>query len=337
MLDALVQLGLFSAKAVIIVALILILVAGIIAIASKGKDTLKGKMNIKNLNQKYKETKEHLLLTILPKDQFKQFQKNEKVAEKNKKKARSPEHDKNVYVLNFCGDIKASAVSALREEVTAIIGIANPEDEVVVCLESAGGMVHAYGLAAAQLARLREHKIPLTIIVDKVAASGGYMMASVANKILAAPFAIIGSIGVVVQLPNFNRLLKDNHIDFEQLTAGDYKRTLTMFGHNTEEGREKLKEEIEEIHHLFKNSILQYRPELNIDQVATGEHWLGTQALELKLVDDILTSDDYLLRQSQKANLYEICYEIKKPLSSRLLSTVNALFKREEYSSVLLK
>jgi serine protease SohB len=337
MLDALVQLGLFSAKAIIIVVLILVLVAGIIAIASKGKNVLKGKMSIKNLNQKYDETKTTLLETVLPKEQFKQFLKNEKAAEKALKKTRSPEHDKNVYVLNFCGDLKASAVSALREEVTAILGIANPEDEVVVRLESAGGMVHAYGLAAAQLARLREHHIPLTITVDKVAASGGYMMASVANKILAAPFAIIGSIGVIVQLPNFNRLLKDNHIDFEQLTAGDYKRTLTMFGHNTEEGREKLKEEIEEIHHLFKNSILQYRPELNIDRVATGEHWLGTQALELKLVDEIQTSDDYLLNLCKKANLYELCYEVKKPLTSRLMSTANALFKREEYSAVLLK
>ncbi len=117
---------------------------------------------------------------------------------------------------------------------------------MVVKVESAGGMVHAYGLAAAQLARIRAKNIPLTITVDKVAASGGYLMASVANKILAAPFAIIGSIGVIVQMPNFNRVLHDKHVDFEQLTAGAYKRTLTMFGHNTDEGREKLQEEIEE-------------------------------------------------------------------------------------------
>jgi serine protease SohB len=183
--------------------------------------------------------------------------------------------------------------------------------------------VHAYGLAAAQLSRIREKKIPLTVTVDKVAASGGYLMACVANKILAAPFAIIGSIGVVVQMPNFHRLLKQKHVDFEQLTAGDYKRTLTMFGHNTEEGREKLQEEIEEIHHLFKDAIQANRPQIDIEKVSTGEHWLGTQAFSLRLVDKIETSDDYLVAKSEAANLYEISYETKKSLSQKLTAAAN--------------
>jgi serine protease SohB len=326
---------LFTLKAIISVALILILLVGIIAIASKGKTKLRGKISIKNLNKNYTQIKETLLAEVLSKTEFKKFSKSQKALEKQQDKKTSGE--KNVYVLNFCGDIKASAVTALREEITAVLGIAQPTDEIVVRLESPGGMVHAYGLAAAQLARVREHKIPLTITVDKVAASGGYLMASVANKILAAPFAIIGSIGVIVQMPNFHRLLQDKHIGFEQLTAGEYKRTLTLFGQNTAEDREKMKEEIEVIHALFKQSILQYRPNLDIQKVATGEHWLALQAFTLKLVDEIQTSDDYLANLAEKANLYEVIYEIKKPLASKFMAAANLFLQREDYSSVLLK
>lgn len=331
MLQALIQLSLFSAKALILVVLILLLLAGIIALLSKGKDKVKGRIHIKNLNSHYSDTKEALLAEILPKDQFKKFLKEKKSAEKTKQKLQADTKQKNIYVLNFNGDIKASAVTALREEVTAVLGIATTNDEVVVRVESGGGMVHAYGLAAAQLARIRQRNIPLTVTVDKVAASGGYLMASVANKILSAPFAIIGSIGVLVQIPNFYRLLKEKNVDFEQLTAGQFKRTLTMFGHNTEEGREKLQEEIEDIHILFQNSIHQYRSQLDVQKVATGEHWLGTQALELKLVDEIQTSDDYLLTNSDKANLFEIYYEMKKSLGSRLSSSISALLTLSPY------
>lgn len=327
MLDALIQLGLFTAKGIIFITLALILIAGIIAMASKGKEKLKGRMTINNLNEKYEETTEALLEEVLTKDQYKKFMKEKKAAEKTKKKSRKTDTKKNIYILDFHGDVRASAVTELREEVTAILGIAKPKDEVVVRLESPGGMVNAYGLAAAQLARIRDHKIPLTVIVDKIAASGGYLMACIADKIIAAPFAVIGSIGVIVQLPNFHRLLKDKHIDFEQLTAGNFKRTLTVFGHNTEEGREKLREEIEDIHQLFKNLVLEHRSQIDIEKVATGEHWLGKQALELKLVDELKTSDDYLLEKSRDANLYEISYQIKKPLANKIASAANAFLK----------
>jgi serine protease SohB len=315
----LIQLALFAAKAIIVVALILILLVGILALLSKGKGKQSGRISIKNLNERFTEVQEDLLSEMLNKDELKKLAK----AKKSKAKAKSDTNKKNVFVLNFSGDIKASAVGALREEVTAVLSVAKPTDEVVVRVESAGGMVHAYGLAAAQLSRIREKKIPLTVTVDKVAASGGYLMACVANKILAAPFAIIGSIGVVVQMPNFHRLLKQKHIDFEQLTAGDYKRTITMFGHNTEEGREKLKEEIEEIHDLFKTAILANRPQIDIEKVATGEHWLGTQAFDLRLVDVIKTSDDYLVTKSETANLFEISYEMKKSFSQKLTAAAN--------------
>jgi len=321
MYDALLQLTLFSAKSFILLIVILMLFIGIIAIATRGKQKLaKGKITIENLNENYLETKQELLQEILPKKKFKKFLKEQKILEKEKDKM-----TKNIFVINFHGDLKASAVANLREEVTAILNIASKEDEVVVRLNSAGGMVNTYGLAAAQLARIRQKNIPLTVIVDKIAASGGYLMACIANKILAAPFAIIGSIGVIVQLPNFHRLLKEKNIDFEQLTAGNYKRTLTMFGHNTEEGREKLKEEIEEIHHLFKDVIKEHRQQLDVDKVATGEHWLAAQALTLNLVDELMTSDDYLLKKSQDHHLYEIAFHAKKSLGERLSASAQAL------------
>ncbi|EGT4320253.1 protease SohB, partial [Cronobacter sakazakii] len=184
-------------------------------------------------------------------------------------------------------------------------------------LESPGGVVHGYGLAASQLQRLRERQIPLTIAVDKVAASGGYMMACVANNIVAAPFAIIGSIGVVAQIPNFNRLLKRNDIDIELHTAGQYKRTLTLLGENTEEGREKFREDLNETHHLFKEFVHSMRPSLDIDAVATGEHWYGVQAKEKGLVDEISTSDDLIIARMAEREVVSLRYMQRKRLMDR--------------------
>jgi serine protease SohB len=321
MKDALFELFLFSAKTMIIVLFALILLAGILILVSYGKEKIKGQIILKNLNKKFSETSENLLQKILSKKEFKKYLKEKNNTEKAQKNI---PNKKNIYVLNFHGDIKASAVTALREEINAILSIATPKDEVVIRLESPGGMVNAYGLAAAQLARLRDKKIPLVAAVDKVAASGGYMMACIADKIITAPFSIIGSIGVVVQLPNFHRYLKDKHIDFEQITAGNYKRTLSLFGENTKEGREKMRQEIEEIHHLFKDLIIDYRKGIDIEKVATGEYWLGKQALALKLVDELKTSDDYLLEQSKQANLYEIRYHMKKSWGEKLSATAQA-------------
>lgn len=327
MLDAGLQLLLFSAKALILVILILVLLAGVIAIISRGKEKIHGKVLIKNVNKRLSETSESLLEEVLSKKDFKKFLKEKKEKEKTDLKAAEKKPKKNVFVVNFHGDIKASAVTCLREEITAILTIAKPEDEVVVCIESGGGMVHAYGLATAQLQRIRNNKLTLTVAVDKVAASGGYLMSCVANKILAAPFAIIGSIGVIVQIPNFHRVLKEKQIDLEQLTAGNFKRTLTMFGHNTKEGREKLQEEIEVIHHDFKQVIQEHRQQVDIDKVATGEHWLAVQALELKLVDELTTSDDYLLELAKTANVYEIIYQTKKSFLNKLSASAS-LFKQ---------
>lgn len=318
MLEALVQLFLFFAKAIIVLCIVTGIFIAFFSLLIKSKEKSRNRLVIKNLSKIYDETTKTILAETLSKKAFKKFLKKEK-----SKKQDDP--SKRLYVLHFNGDIKASAVSSLREEITAVLSVATPQDEVIIRLDSAGGIVHGYGLAAAQLMRLRAQCIPLTVCIDKIAASGGYLMACVANKIISAPFAIVGSIGVIVQLPNFHRLLKDKHIDFEQLTAGEFKRTITVFGENTSEGRKKLQQDIEDIHRLFKNLIAEHRPQVDIQKVATGEHWMGQEALELNLVDDIKTSDAYLLERSKEATIYQISYEIKKSFWGKLSASASRI------------
>lgn len=245
-----------------------------------------------------------------------QFQLN---AQLKKEALLRKKNNKKIFVLDFKGDVQASAVEQFREEITLILATAKAgKDEVVIRLESPGGVVHGYGLAAAQLVRLREAGFHVTICVDKVAASGGYMMACIGSEIIAAPFAILGSIGVVAQLPNFNKLLKEHHIDYEVFTAGEYKRTVTVFGENSVEGKAKFEEELQQTHQLFKHFVENYRPQLNVAEVATGEHWYGEDAKKLKLVDELQTSDAYLLEKLPKHDVYVITTRKKPTLGEKL-------------------
>lgn len=336
-LEFLYEYGLFLAKAVTFVLAFIIVVVTITATAVKQKSK-KGELEITDLSEQFKEVEEDVIHHLLTKEELKEKEKQDKKAAKEKKKEKTEDADKKqrLYVLDFNGSIDAKEVSSLREEISALLTVATPDDEVFVRLESGGGMVHGYGLAASQLDRIRQQNIPLTVAVDKVAASGGYMMACVANKILSAPFAIVGSIGVIAQIPNFNKLLKKNDIEFEQLTAGEFKRTLTMFGENTESGRAKFVEELEETHVLFKDFVREHRPSLDIDKVATGEHWFGLKAKELGLVDDIQTSDDYLMSASKDKQVVLLKYEVKKGLAEKF-SKAASLSIEEAWSKLWQK
>lgn len=259
-------------------------------------------IRISHLNARVNEQRKRIAQTTASRLELlqlvQQLAKEAKIRKKN---------DQKIYVLDFKGDVQASAVDTIREEITLILATAKAgHDRVVVRLESPGGMVHGYGLAAAQLVRLRDAGFNVTICVDKVAASGGYMMACIANEIISAPFAVVGSIGVVAQVPNFNRLLKQHNVDFELYTAGEYKRTVTMFGENTPEGKAKFEEELQQTHSLFKHFVEKYRPQLDVAKVATGEHWYGEDARELNLVDKSQTSDEYLLSLLPKHDVYVI-------------------------------
>ncbi len=323
-LEFLYDYGLFLAKTVTFVLAVIAIIAVVAASAIKQKHK-KGELDITDLSEQFEEVEEEIVHALLTKEELKEKEKKDKRAAKeqakaDKKAAKSDEKVKgkaHIFVIDFNGSIDAKEVTSLREEVSAILSIATKDDEVFVRLESGGGMVHGYGLASSQLDRLRQNEIPLTVSVDKVAASGGYMMACVANKIISAPFAILGSIGVIAQVPNFNKLLKKHDVDFEQFTAGEFKRTVTMFGENTEKGKEKFIEELEETHVLFKNFVSEHRPSLDVPKVATGEHWFGTKALELGLVDAIQTSDDYLQAKCKSHKIVAIKYEVKKGLAEK--------------------
>lgn len=324
--------GLFLAKTVTIVVAIVAVALFFVFMSSRKRSGTKEFIEIKKLNKKYDDMAMAMNASMLHKDGLKKYLKEEK--EKLKGIVKGTNNDaqkKRIYVLNFHGDIRASAVSSLREEITAILTVATESDEVFLRLESGGGIVHGYGLGASQLMRIRKKNIPLTVSVDKVAASGGYMMACVGSRIMAAPFSIIGSIGVIAQIPNFNKVLKKHNIEFEQFTAGEFKRTVTMFGENTNEAKAKFREEIEDIHLLFKDFIVQHRPEIDIVQVSTGESWPGTRALEKKLVDELKTSDDYLLENRKDADIYEIKYVSKKSLGEKMGLQIQRLFDKVQY------
>ena len=306
----------FLAKTVTLVIAIMVVLVTIAALRGKGRRRSAGQLQVTKMNEFYKGLREKLEQSLLSKDQFKALRKQQGKTDKKLKK--QPEDKPRVFVLDFDGDIKASATESLRHEITALLTLATPTDEVVLRLESGGGMVHSYGLASSQLARIRQAGIPLTICIDKVAASGGYMMACIGQKIISAPFAILGSIGVVAQLPNVNRLLKKHDIDYEVLTAGEYKRTLTVFGENTEKGREKFQQDLDITHQLFKNFVAKYRPQLAIDEVATGEVWLGVAAVEKQLVDELQTSDEYLSERAKQAQLFHLHYAQRKSLQERV-------------------
>ncbi|WP_061795098.1 protease SohB [Serratia ficaria] len=316
--------GLFLAKVATVVLAIAALAVLAVSLGQR-KNRQKGELQLTDLGEQYREMQREIRLARMgdaeQKIWSKQFKKQTKADGKLKKqraKSGAVEVTKPcLYVLDFKGSMDAHEVTSLREEISAVLAAATPQDEVLLRLESPGGVVHGYGLAASQLERLRKGGIRLTVAVDKVAASGGYMMACVADRIVAAPFAIIGSIGVVAQIPNFHRLLKKNDIDVELHTAGQFKRTLTLFGENTEQGREKFREDLNETHELFKQFVHQQRPSLDIDSVATGEHWFGSQAKEKGLVDAIGTSDDLLIAELDNHEVIAVRYARRKRLMDR--------------------
>jgi len=321
-IQALIDYGLFLAKA-----LTLVLLIGALPIAlirARGRFHMDGeRLEVTDLKGRYRDMARALKQASLPKKAVVKALKAERKAHKRRDRAAEGER-RRIFVIDFHGDIKATEVASLRELITCVLMAAGEGDELLVRLENAGGVLAEHGLAASQLVRVRGSKVRLTVAVDKVAASGGYLMACVADHIIAAPFAAVGSIGVVVQLPNFHRLLERRGVDFELHTAGEYKRTLTLFGENSDADREKVREQLEDTHRLFKDFIREYRPDVDLGRVATGEYWQGIQALDLGLVDEVRTSDDYLLEASADADLYLVAYAVRKRPLERLLATLQS-------------
>ena len=318
--------GLFLAELLTLVVLVIVIV---LLIAANRRGGHGSGLHVEHLNRRFDDAADAVNAAIAGKRGKKEAKARSK-ERKREEKARAKEESTRprLFVLDFKGDLRASAAASLREEVTAVLAVANDQDQVLLRLENPGGTVHEHGFAASQLVRIKQRKLKLLIAVDKVAASGGYLMACVADHVLAAPFAIIGSVGVIAQLPNFHRLLEEHGVDFEQLTAGRYKRTLTLFGKNTDEGREKLRQELEEVHELFKAQIREHRPQVDVEQIATGEHWYGVQALELKLVDELRTSDDFLIEAAKERDLYHVAFKRRRSLPERMLAGAESLLSR---------
>ena len=331
----------FLAQAVTIVVALLVIISAVASAKTK-QPREKGYLSITNSNDRFKSVRYAMENALLEPKEFKKARKLESKQEKKDKKATEKNSTQNLddgstqkttdgkryFVIRFEGDVSASSVDCLREEVTAVLEMAREIDEVIACIESPGGLVHAYGLAASQLTRVKSKKVSLTVSVDKVAASGGYLMAAVADKIVAAPFALVGSIGVVAQVPNVHRLLKKNDVDVEVLTAGKHKRTLTVLGENTEEGKAKFKEELEDVHALFQEFVLGNRPNLDMERVATGEAWYGSRAIELGLIDRLVTSDEYIRESCADGEVFEVKWKENVKQIDRILGKVSLLLER---------
>ncbi len=349
-MDFVADYGLFLAKSITVVVAIIVVVITVVVSGPRSRKSTRGHIEVKKVNDEIHAMEHTLIDAVLDHDQKKELVKTEKRKDKDEQKEKKKQRKQSkadaateegeertprTYVLDFEGDVQASAVANLRQEITAVLTMAAEQDEVLVRLESPGGMVHGYGLAASQLKRIIDRNICLTVAVDKVAASGGYLMACIANKIIAAPFAILGSIGVVAQIPNFHRLLKKNEIDVDVITAGEYKRTLTVFGENTEKGRQKFTEELENVHSLFKNFVSTNRPVVDISDVSTGEAWYGTDALERKLVDELKTSDNYVSDLCKERDVFHVSYIEDKSKVDKLLERISLTISRSLEKSLL--
>jgi serine protease SohB len=319
-MDQLVGLVIFFAKALIVLGFFALLVTLFVGAVLKLRRSQE--MEFEDLSQKYVDMTESLIpLTFskkVAKRKLKELKKELNADEKEKPR---------LFVLEFKGDVAAKQVEELRDEVTTVLTVAQPGDEILLKVESPGGTVHGYGLAAAQMKRLKSAQLGLTVAVDKVAASGGYLMAATAHKIIAAPFAIVGSIGVVAQVPNIHRLLKDKKVDYEEITSGEYKRTVSLLGEITEKGRKKFTEQIEDTHRLFKEFVIRERPSVDIENAATGEYWYGERALQLRLVDEILTSDDYIFQRRLNHKLIKVKIHGRKTFSEKLSEAARSLFE----------
>lgn len=331
-MDALQSIGVFAAQTFLILFAIIAVILVIAMVAAKAAGH-KNEIEVELLHKKYKNFQNILKAHTMNKSERKDLKKQLK-QEKKDSADKSHTHEKKIFVIDFNGDVKASAVENLREEVTAILTTAKSEDEVVVCIESPGGVVHGYGLAASQLLRIRDKGIPLTVCVDKVAASGGYLMSVTANKILSAPFAIVGSIGVVAQVPNFHRVLKKHDVDVKEYTAGEFKRTVSLLGEITAKGEEKFQQQLEETHVLFKSFVQKFRPQMNLHEVATGEYWYGEQAITKGLVDEIRTSDDYLMTLADKHQIIKVKFEQHESIGDKLSGIIGKAVKKGALSIV---
>ena len=220
----------------------------------------------------------------------------------------------NLYYLEFEGDIQASEAAKLKQEILVCLQVAKPTDVFLILVESSGGSVSNYGDLYSVMEMIKKRGHTLWVAIDRVAASGGYLISLPADKIFATPFALIGSIGVLSEVPNFGGLLDKYGVKMEEYTAGERKMNISMFRENGEEQKEHHRKKLGKIHELFKAQLVKYRGGLiekkgvDIGELMEGDFWMGENAFELGLVDELKSSVEILLDEKDHFNILKVNY-----------------------------
>lgn len=324
-MDFFVDLAAFLIKAGILAAASVFVLGSLIGMIRRARmDPGQDHLRVTYLNEELADHSLSILNAMMPPKAFKKLARRQQQELGVKSRTRP-----KTFILDFFGDLAASSVDALRQQINALLLVLEEKDEVLVRLESSGGKAHAYGFAAAQLGRLKGENRRLVVSIDRVAASGGYMMACVADHIIAAPFALVGSIGVLAMVPNFHRLLQQFNVDYDEFAVGENKKNISLLGANTEEGKQKFIQDMEEFHRDFKGFVAEHRPAVKIDEAADGDVWYGEKARTLGLVDELKTSDDFLLERIKERDLFRVEFVESKPLRKRLshwMTRLNSLW-----------
>ncbi len=242
-------------------------------------------------------------------------------------------------VLRFQGlrDLNASGDQRLSEAIDEVLVNRDHFEEAVVIIDSPGGTTHGYGHAYALLERLSASGLKVTACIDRIGASGGYLMALPADRILAGPFAIVGSVGVVAGIPNVKRLLEEKGVSYRLFVAGDKKRVVHFADDDGPEVREYMDEKLAGIHTQFLQAVEKHRGDrVKLDEVRSGDHWSAEESVEkgLGLVDELQTSAEYLLERNREVALVmierrvDITERFAGYLAARLSARVASLFTR---------
>jgi protease-4 len=230
----------------------------------------------------------------------------------------------SIAVIHLEGTIQGgTGLGATPEYILDQLDKALADDNVKAILlriDSPGGTVAASQEIALAVKRASEKK-PVVVSVGDICASGGYMVASQADEIIASPGSSVGSIGVIMEVANVEELLNKVGISFTTLTTGAYKDAGSPYRSLTETETAMLNEQLTVIYDQFITDVAEGRdlPETKVRELATGWVWLGSEALDLGLVDSLGNYNDAVKRTAElggiKGEPNIVSYEYVDPLS----------------------
>ncbi|MDP3296608.1 MAG: signal peptide peptidase SppA [Thermodesulfovibrionia bacterium] len=164
---------------------------------------------------------------------------------------------------------------------------------VVIRIDSPGGAVAPAQEIYKEIVKLKKEK-KVVASMGSVAASGGYYIACPADKIVANPGTLTGSIGVIMEIPNIEGLMKKIGVETKVIKSGKHKDIASMFKSMTEEERKILQSVLDDVHDQFIRAVSEGRNMKyeNIKELADGRIFTGKKAKELGLVDTLGNLDD---------------------------------------------